>query len=135
MYLSPLCSKCKLSLFNGRHDTVRASGSSSSPAGFLMTSAVITLLLLLTPALKNNIYPGCHHHVVGGCVCVSLCLRQTLLMTSIPPFISSIILQQEWTQAVCVKHLFLRKSESREPDASAELKPPCSLIIFQLGAT
>ena len=37
-----------------------------------MTSSVITLPLLLTPALKNNIYPVCHHRTVGVCVCMRL---------------------------------------------------------------
>lgn len=33
-----------------------------------MTSFIITPPLLFTPALKNNIYPVCHHHTVDVCL-------------------------------------------------------------------
>lgn len=50
-------------------------GQAPNPAGLLMTS-VITSPLLLTPELKNNIYPVCHHEtvIVRFCVHVSSCL-------------------------------------------------------------
>lgn len=48
-------------------------GRAPNPAGLLMTS-VITSLLLLTPALKNNIYPVCHHETVGVCICMCVCV-------------------------------------------------------------
>lgn len=67
------CAVLLLCLFNGRGpDTLQASGAASNPAGLLMTSSLITSPLLLTPALKNNIYPVCHHHH-GGCVCLCVC--------------------------------------------------------------
>lgn len=53
----------------------RLQGRASKPTEFLMTLSVIVTLLLLTPALKNNIYPVAHHHTVYEYVCyVSSCL-------------------------------------------------------------
>lgn len=40
-------------------------GQSQTLLMVLMTSSVITLPLLLTPALKNNIYPVCHYQAVA----------------------------------------------------------------------
>lgn len=40
-------------------------GQSQTRLTVLMTSSVITLPLLLTPALENNIYPVCHYQAVA----------------------------------------------------------------------
>lgn len=56
---------------------------------------------------------------VGVGVCAVVPLHQTLLMTSIPPFLSSIILQRG--HSLSVKQNFLRKSGSSGPHSS---KPP-----------
>lgn len=129
--LSSLCSDSTLCLPDGRPDALRASGSASNPAGGLMTSSVITLPLLLTPALKNNIYPVCHHHMVGMCLPA---FASDLNDDFHSPLVSGVLLRRERTRPVRVKRIFLRKSGSGEPNISAEPKPPRSLIIFQLGA-
>lgn len=135
MYLSSLCSDCKLCLFNGRPDTVRASGSASNPTGLLMTSSVIASLLLLTPALKNNIYPVCHHRTVGVCVCMCLPVFASDFNDGFhSPLLSQASYYGGNGQTVCVKQIFLRKSGSRELRVQNQ-KPPCLLIIIQLGAT
>lgn len=98
-------------------------GRAPNPAGLLMTS-VITSLLLLTPALKNNIYPVCHHETVGVCICMCVCVflsswRQTLMITSTLTLSLWLLIIEGNTQPVCVKQIFLRKSESRELNTSA----------------
>lgn len=114
-------------------------GRAPNPAGLLMTS-VITSPLLLTPALKNNIYLVCHHD--GGCACLYLCMHRPVFLASDlnddfhSPFLSGVLLEsRHQTWPVCVKQIFLRKSRSRERNTSTEPKPPWSLIIFQLSAT
>lgn len=111
-------------------------GHAPNPAGLLMTS-VITSPLLLTPALKNNIYPVCHHETVGVCICMCVCVFQASDFNDDfhSPSLSGVLLEGEQTWPACVKQIFLRKSGSRELNTSAELKPPWSLIIFQLSAT
>lgn len=59
-------SQWKQSLCNGRNGTIWVFwGRCQTQRMVLMTSSVIALPLLLTPALKNNIWQACHHQTVA----------------------------------------------------------------------
>lgn len=60
-------SQWKQSLCNGRNGTVWVFwGRCQTQLMVLMTSSVIALLLLLTPALKNNIWQACHYQTLAS---------------------------------------------------------------------
>lgn len=96
VHLSFLCSDCKLNLFSGRRDTIRALVRPQTLLDF------ITLLLLLTPAFKYNIYPVFQHYMVGVCVCMCLPAYASVFTDDFhPAILPSVLLQREWTQPVC----------------------------------
>lgn len=111
-------------------DTLRASGLFSNPAGLLMTSSVITSLLLLTPALKNNIYPVCHRHMVGVCVCMGLPVFESDLNDDLQAKEGG-----NWHGLSVWSRVFSGKVGAESWIPVLNQKPPWSLIIFQLGAT